>query len=230
MCMYVFRFRLTWYEKLKRRATSTVMNTAVGRRVSLMVTRKTVGIRRADSKNFGRQISWSWNNNMVKEEETKIKAKVVVTSDLRQVSRGYSRGMSREVIRESALGRGISRGISRGFSRGLSTDSIFDPSGYNDVHELPPVSEEEKHADHMKASVVHNVPSKQQVGERPGTQYHAWSGKIFSSRDNIEVGESDEESSEKGSMKRGFSRGGSFADWLFKKQPSKVIPIATSTA
>lgn len=118
--------------------------------------------------------------------------------------RSFSRGFSREV----------GRSLSRGFSRGLSTDSIFDPSTYV----LEPVTEDEKRMELQRQALPRNVPAKQQMGERPGTKTSFWQGKIFTSRDNIEYGVSEEE--EDSTIKKSNS----FYEYFFKKNAA-VAPV-----
>jgi hypothetical protein len=225
LCLSFFprhRFQLKWYQKLFRLTKKEVLNTSVGRRVSTFMTRRRVGIRRADSKNFGRQISWSWKNTMLEKGANLAGGRTLASRhDSRSFSRGLSRGLSGEVVQ--GISRGISRGLSRGLSRGISTDDLFDPSSYT----LPSILEEQQQqekerAERAKKAVPKNIPSKQQAGERPGVSVSVWEAKVFTSRDGIEYKDPAEEEEEEEEGKK-IGRGNSFADWFFRRTISKQI-------
>lgn len=160
-----------------------VLGSSYGRQVIDFVMPPDIGIERKKSHNFGRQISWSWNNTILEEVNAKknLERKLskqysgqIGNSIKKAISRGFSRGFS----------RGISRGLSRGLSRGMSSDDIFDPSQYqlSQVEEEKNDPEKDK-LNRMRGTMVKNIPAKQQYGERPGAKIRGWAGKIFHSKD-----------------------------------------------
>jgi hypothetical protein len=167
-----------------------------------------IGIEKKESRNFGRQVSWSWNQTVLTEAATKQTAGGGSRpKPSRQMSRQLS-GLhsdqhpppqnSSTKAPSSASGTGgvknvIKKAISRGFSRelsprlsprggGYSTEGIFDPASY----QLPPAEEldpeQEKFA-RMRRSMVKGVPAKQQYGERYGAKTKSWAARIFHSKD-----------------------------------------------